>query len=348
MGSKTYDCENKSCCHTKVICHTCKSRFCNSCGQKATEKWIAHQGEILPDCEYRHLTFTMPDVFWEVFKLNRSLLNPLFAIAAQSLLHFAKQKNLTIGMFAALHTYGRQLNFNTHIHLSLAKFALNKHGTLVVFYFPFKRLMGMWRKGIIDLLRAHYDDIILPEELAQQIRNESDWIRFIDIQYNRHWQVNIAKKTSHKNQTKNYLGKYLKKPPIAAARLQHMHNDNVTFEYLDHRTNENKYLTISTEEMLIRLLSHIPEKYFRMIRYFGFLSNRLRGTLLPIIYEKLGQTVSELQPVTFASMMKNMLRTDPYQCILCGGRMRFTTYHAGLKLFQLRRNIKNLALLKPV
>ncbi|MCP4485487.1 MAG: transposase [Flavobacteriaceae bacterium] len=225
MGYKQYFCENKDCSHSKIICFSCKSRFCNSCGQKATEQWITKQGEILPDCKYRHLTFTMPDVFWEIFKFNRQFLNNLFSLAADTLLHFADIKKLTIGMFVALHTYGRQLNFNCHIHLSLAEFGINKHGDLKNFSFPFQKLMGMWRYGVINLLRQNFELLTLPTHLSKKITNYQDWTRFLNGQYNRSWQVHIAKKTSHKKHTQNYLGSYIKKPPIAASRLKNIHNE---------------------------------------------------------------------------------------------------------------------------
>ena len=347
MGSKHYACENPQCTHTKVICQTCNSRFCNSCGQKATERWINYQGEVLPDCEYRHLTFTMPDVLWEIFRLNRDLLNELFPIAAKGLLDFAKEKNLIIALFSALHTYGRKLNFNPHIHLSLAKIALNKHNDLKVFYFPFKTLVSRWRYGVISLLRNNAETLTLPENLSYLVGDYRRWTQFLDNQYNRYWNVHIAKKTTHKNQTKNYIGRYLKKPPIAASRLKHIFEDDVTFEYLDHYDEKRKQLSLTQREMLIRLLNQIPEKYFKMIRYFGFLSNRLRGALLPVIYEKLGQKLARIKPLRFAAMMKQMLRVDPYQCILCGKNMLFTMFSPGKSLFCLRRNIKKLALQRP-
>ncbi|MBE8127869.1 transposase [Photobacterium damselae subsp. piscicida] len=48
-----------------------------------------------------------------------------------------EKKGLTVGIFAALHTYGRQINFNCHIHLSIAEFGLNRHGKLKTFSFKF-------------------------------------------------------------------------------------------------------------------------------------------------------------------------------------------------------------------
>ena len=131
----------------------------------------------------------MPDVFWVIFKLNRQLLGSLFAIAAEGLLSFAKKKQLTIGFFAALHTYGRSLNFNTHIHLSLAEYGLNQHNDLKRFSFRFAALMPMWRWGVIRLLRQHYSDLVLPDTLTETIKDASDWSRYLDQQYRRYWNV---------------------------------------------------------------------------------------------------------------------------------------------------------------
>ena len=67
-----------------------------------------------------------------------------------------------------------------------------------------------------------------------------------------------------------------------------------------------------------------------MVRYYGFLSNRKRGELLPKVYEALEMEVRKKpeQP-GFAPLMKTFLRTDPYKCILCGNRLRFTGAQAG-------------------
>ncbi|WP_202908009.1 transposase zinc-binding domain-containing protein, partial [Photobacterium phosphoreum] len=60
---------------------SCKThKLCTSCGQKATEHWIAVINSILPDCKYRHITFTMPKAFWLIFQYNRVLLNHLFSL----------------------------------------------------------------------------------------------------------------------------------------------------------------------------------------------------------------------------------------------------------------------------
>lgn len=90
MGSRRYCCASPHCSHTKYICHSCKGKGCSACGMKATEQWIAEQQHILPDCEWQHVTFTMPDKLWPTFANNWPLLNRLFSCAANTLLKWAK------------------------------------------------------------------------------------------------------------------------------------------------------------------------------------------------------------------------------------------------------------------
>ncbi len=45
-----------------------------------------------------------------------------------------------------------------------------------------------------------------------------------------------------------------------------------------------------------------------MIRYYGFLANRVRGKLLPLVYQLLGQKIqAEQPPPTYAELMQKTL-----------------------------------------
>ena len=127
-----------------------------------------------------------------------------------------------------------------------------------------------------------------------------------------------------------YLGRYLKRPPVAASQLRHYRGGAVVHQYYDHNTQQHKRQKLSQEEMLWRYVSHIPSRHFKMVRYYGFLANRKRGTLLPKVYKALEMTPREKpQNPGFAVLMKAFLGTDPYQCILCGDRLRFAGAQAG-------------------
>ena len=83
-----------------------------------------------------------------------------------------------------------------------------------------------------------------------------------------------------------------------------------------------------------------------MIRYFGFLSNRLRGRLLPILHERLETPLSEITTFTFAAMMKRFLNINPYKCILCGHPLVFSYFERGMHLNTLILSIKGISKLR--
>ncbi|QBY46727.1 Transposase zinc-binding domain protein (plasmid) [Arsenophonus nasoniae] len=83
MGVRRYCCASSDCSHSRFFCQSCKSKACSSCGFKATEQWLAQQVHILPDCDWQHITFTMPHLLWPFFNNNWPLLNALFRAATE-------------------------------------------------------------------------------------------------------------------------------------------------------------------------------------------------------------------------------------------------------------------------
>ena len=137
----------------------------------------------------------------------------------------------------------------------------------------------------------------------------------------------------------NYLGRYLKRPPISASRLRHYSGGTVAFKYLDHRDGTHKTKTLTQEDMILRYVSPIPQHHFKMVRYYGFLSNRKRGRLLPLVYLALEKkSLKQAEPLTYAKQYKGLTGNDPYQCVLCGGRMKFTGFMKGPKNDELLDN----------
>ena len=117
-GYHEYTCSNPNCSHIKYIPHTCKCKACSSCGSKATKDWVSIQNDILPRTSWQHITFTMPQIFWDCFWNNRFLLNKIGKIAADVIQKISKKRGITVGIFIAIHTFGRDLKKNVHIHLS--------------------------------------------------------------------------------------------------------------------------------------------------------------------------------------------------------------------------------------
>lgn len=57
----------------------------------------------------------------------------------------------------------------------------------------------------------------------------------------KYWHVYMSKKTAGGRNTARYLGRYLKKPPIAASRLAHYNGGaSLSFCYLDHKRERRR------------------------------------------------------------------------------------------------------------
>lgn len=78
LGAEVYASATES----KAVFHTCKSRFCTSCGQRSTEAWQQEMQAVLPDIPYIGITLTMPVEFRTFFRENRGLLHCVPAMGA--------------------------------------------------------------------------------------------------------------------------------------------------------------------------------------------------------------------------------------------------------------------------
>ena len=323
-GFAVYKCSNPSCTHEHRIMKGCKGRFCPTCGKGAADRWIEQQCAILPETDWQHITWTMPDVLWPIFEKNRWLVKELSRIASQIILKDAKKKSVLPGIFTAQHTFGRKLNWNCHVHLSVTLGGLSKdHQKWESIRFCRKSLEPQWRYAVITLLRQHYAKLQFPKEIGRVVRHIWDWNRWLDKQYNRYWNINLAKPKPSHYQNVKYLGGYVKRAPISQSRLKHYNGHEVIFTYKDHRDGRKKQLRLDTEEFIRRFLSHIPEKYQRLINYYGFLANRVRGKLLPQVHDVLGQKMRETRKIRYAQMLKRSFGIDPFECPLCRSQLAF-------------------------
>src|SRR3972149_12049054 len=94
---------------------------------------------------------------------------------------------------------------------------------------------------------------------------------------------------------------------------------NLKFEYLDHYTNIRETMTLPVLDFIERLICHIPDKHFRNIRYYGFLANRLRGKLLPVVYKLLDikTLITTKVYISWRTMIQTAYKYDPLRCPLC-------------------------------
>lgn len=348
MGSHVWFCQ--TCQSSKTVYHSCKSRFCTSCGKKATDQWVNTNIAKLPNTAWQHITFTMPKQLWNLFWLNRDILNELAPIPAQIMTELAKKKSFIPGIFMAIHSFGRDLKRNIHFHLSITLHGLtldktdwNSHRA----YFHHAAIKKMWRARVLKKFLSLYSNgkLKLPASLAN-IKSIEEFKLWLKPLHSKQWVVHLSKPNDDHNKNVKYLGRYIKRPPISETNIKTYDGEFVTYSYLDHQSNHKVEVKMTVMEFIKRLITHIPDNNFRMIRYYNWLSNRTIGKYLPMVYEWLNQNIAELENtrVRWRDLYIKTFGIDPLKCKNCNGMMVLGGFFFPMRVMNVFKELKNISI----
>nr|WP_330412182.1 transposase [Dorea formicigenerans] len=125
-----------------------------------------------------------------------------------------------------------------------------------------------------------------------------------------------------------YISRYLGRPVIATSRIDSYDGENIAFHYNKHEDDSYVEKTVPVMDFISLLIQHIPEKHFKMTRYYGLYARHRKSD------EKLRRAVPkskrrilmdfnkwrQLFPLSFGY--------DPLQCPKCNHKMEFLElYH---------------------
>ena len=190
-------------------------------------------------------------------------------------------------MIATLHTFGRPLNWNPHIHCLIPELSYNssKKSYKHFKHFDFNSLRKTWQYEINRLLSDYFKNEFKP---------------FMNCSYNDcnngfyvYAKSNPEDKSSQYSKNVagcvNYMMRYASRPPMAESRIisYDEDTDDVCWFYDDHATNERITVKEKGIDLLKKMIIHIPDENFRMVRYYGFYNQKKQDTLYKI-HELLG------------------------------------------------------------
>ena len=324
--------ECPKCGNQRKIPHSCKSKLCSSCGKKASDQWIKTNLEELPESTWQHITFTLPQEFRDFFWCNREILfDAIFPIPAQIITEYALKKFIIPGIFVALHTFGRNMKKNVHFHLSVTLGGLSIClsewiSDLYIHHVPIK---AWWKARVCSVFRNLYKsgNLILPPGL-RHLKKYASFNSWLDTIYKKDWVVHLSKPSSDHKRNVEYLGRYIQRPPIGETRICDYDGETVEFDFLDHHTGDYQKEKLPVMEFIKRLICHIHDKHFKVIRYYNWLSNRSRGKLLPVVRRLLGIEYGKnlIFKVTWRQMILKIYKEDPVICKSCNCEMILVGY----------------------
>lgn len=276
LGCSVYECPE---CHDFIfVGHTCKSRLCSSCGYKYKLERVENILETAYNCKHRQIVFTMPDIlrdfFYYPFEEKIDLLYEAVNKTINSILNESYKKNkdgitkkyksktkYTPGFFAFLHTFGRDLKWNPHIHILIAEMKLSKDKSSKWEYFDFNALSFRFQKILLDLIIKKYGNDKCVKELVRNCFKN----------YKKGFYVYAEKKKFKSlKQSIEYVTRYCGRPAISENRILNYDGKNVTFCYNDHKDNSYHEVTVDTDTFIKLIIRHLVPHNYKIIRYYGF------------------------------------------------------------------------------
>ena len=266
--------------------------------------------------QHRHCVFTIDENLRSFFLNDRSLLDCLFhaveSVISHMFFELNKSKNFTPGFILVLHTFGRDLKWNPHIHCLLSEGGYSDDGFWRdIHYFNYTYL----RNSFLTILLNEMESRISPS-----------FKRIKALCYKEHKNgFYVYAKPNHcdPKAVAKYIGRYLGRPVIATSRIDKYDGDFVTFHYSRHEDDKYVVETVPVMDFISRLIRHIPEKHFKMIRYGGLYARHreIDHSLLRIISKEKHHIFRNFNK--WRTAILSAFGYDPLSCPDCGRSMVF-------------------------
>ncbi len=273
---------------------SCGNRHCPVCQHEKAAEWVYQQQLRLLPCTYFMATFTIPAELRAVARSNQAVVyRAMFEAAAESLRTLEADKRFVgcnvAGFFGVLHTWGRQLQYHPHLHFVIPGGGLSQDRSQWVsargaFLVHVRALSKMFR----GKLQKAFSDAGLLAFTPQSV-------------WSRDWVVH-CKAVGDGRHTMKYLGAYVFRVAISAARIAAYDGHSVRIKYQKVGSAKWRFITLDAIEFMRRFLQHVLPAGFMKVRHFGFMSPNFSVPLQKIrelictLYELLRQCPVKVKP----------------------------------------------------
>jgi hypothetical protein len=315
-GFKLLVCEG---CHEmRKVPYRCKGRFCTTCSCGETEEWSRLMQEEVFQVNHRHVIFTLDEGLRNIVLMYRWMLKEFMDEAARLIqVHYQKKHKVTPGIIAGLHTFGSQLNFNPHVHMLVTMGGMTENGEWKTYdYLPYKKFRKQWQTVVLKLIRRN-----LTEEQKKQVQ---PLLQKAYSENDEGFYVHAPKQDGNVKAQLGYIGRYIRRPAISVERIKEYDGEYVTFRYHDKTDDTDKEEKITVEEFMTRLIRHIPDENFKMIRHYGLYARRIKKQCkekVKVWQEKVKKTLVKVQKLIkrrkWHERIKEQTGKDPMVCPKC-------------------------------
>jgi len=298
-------------CEEDVVVHFgCNSRLCSSCGKNYTDKWAKSLSRAMFEVPHRHIVLSISDLLWPYVRQYRVLHKVLMDSAIQALndtMSYCLRKQVLVGAIVVLHPFSRDLSFKPHIHVLVTEGGFDGKGNFVHKRFiPARPLRMTWQYQVLTKFKK-----ALPKtrEIA----------RLIDYLFKRYdgFYAYLPEESRivTKRDIARYVARYVRHPAIANTRICGYDGKTVSFWYKDNKEVKH-YRTMEVLGFISALVQHVPDRQFKMIRYYGSYCRK---------WKKKYAHYAGQRSIAQTTLMK-FSGERVQRCPFCGDKMKFVLY----------------------
>lgn len=213
-----------------------------------------------------------------------------------------------------IHTFGRDLKWNPHVHMMVTE---GGKGNITewrhIRHISYESLRKRWQKILLDEIT----NISGNTKEVKLIKNKLYKEKVKGFYVHAKTEIKSAKIAA------KYVGRYVGRPAIVESRILKYDGKNVTYKYTRHEDNKVIVETVHVYEFIKRIIRHIPEKNFKMIRYFGIYSRKSKGKVnfIKMIDKRILSIRKSI--ANWENRILAIAGVDPCKCPNCKNKMRF-------------------------
>lgn len=318
------------CGHTEIHNNSCRSRNCPNCQAVNREIWVDKRRAEVIDTPYFHVVFTLPHELNPLLYCNQTLLcGLLHKCCAETLLELSADKKwlgAAPGIIQVLHTWNQELGYHVHMHCIVSGGGLTKDQKIRTspgkFFIPVKVLRDKFKGKYMACLTDLYEKGSLDfSQACGHLRSPFNFREFKNRLYEKDWCPCIKETFNGFGNAIEYPGRYTHKIAISNSRILSVSQDSVAFSARGIKPGDPKRtITLDNTEFIRRCLMHVLPPGFQKIRYYGFLSNRMKTQNLKLIFRLQGgqRFRQRYAGMTMAELLKAVWNFDIRVCPECG------------------------------
>lgn len=287
----------------------CNARICSCCGKRHADSWAINLSKRMFKVPHRHLVISIAKELWPYLENNWSMLKVYQDSAIDTLNDYLPKivgQEINVGVICILHTYGKDMKFQPHLHLIITEGGFNlKKEFVQKIFIKAEGFAKCWKYHVcINLCKAGVPNSI------------TNWCYL-----NKRFYVWVHKdgRIKHPNVIARYLGRYVRHPAIANSRIDFFDKKRklVGFHYDDYNKIRHD-IVMSTDDFITALIRHIPSKQYKLIRYYGAYARRTKKKFKSYLQSSIEQT----KLMIFGVELPEKIIKCPY----CGGELEFIMY----------------------